>query len=168
MTDAVETAQPLSFPPELQAVGTEDRPFVPVLDVADLPPGAMRRVARGDFDVLLAHTTRGIVATDDRCPHMSAPLSIGQLDECVVDCPLHEGRFDLSTGRTVRMPTTGGLDAEGRYHPVWTPSGSPPKTEPPGKKSEARRLTRVRRLRYYPLRIRAGRIEVALPRLATA
>ncbi len=42
----------------------------------------------------------GIVATDDRCPHMSAPLSIGELDGCVVACPLHEGRFDLCTGET--------------------------------------------------------------------
>jgi 3-phenylpropionate/trans-cinnamate dioxygenase ferredoxin subunit len=165
VTEAVETARPLAYPPQLQAVGTEGRPFEPVLEIGDLPPGAMCRISRGDLDVLLAHTARGIVATDDRCPHMSAPLSIGVLDDCVVDCPLHEGRFDLATGRTVRMPTTGGLDAEGRYHPVWTPSGSAPKSDPPGKKTEARRLTRVRRLRYYPLRIRDGQIEVALPPL---
>ena len=75
-------------------------PFEAVLDVADLPPGAMRRVTRGDLDILLAHTPAGIVATDDRCPHMSAPLSIGELDGCVVACPLHEGRFDLCTGET--------------------------------------------------------------------
>jgi len=31
-------------------------------------------------------------------------------------------------------------------------------------KAEARRLTRVRRLRYYPVRVVDGRIEVALPR----
>ena len=59
----------------------------------------------------------GIVATDDRCPHMSAPLSIGELDGCVVACPLHEGRFDLCTGETVQMPTTGGLDADGTLPP---------------------------------------------------
>jgi len=38
------------------------------------------------------------------------------LDGCVVACPLHEGRFDLVTGETVQMPTTGGLDADGNYH----------------------------------------------------
>ncbi len=61
------------------------------------------------------------------------------------------------------MPTTGGLDADGRYHPTWSAAGLPPKEDPPGKKAEARRLTRVRRLRYYPVRIVAGRIEVAIP-----
>jgi nitrite reductase/ring-hydroxylating ferredoxin subunit len=134
-----------------------------MLDAADLPPGAMRRVTRGELDVLLAHTPEGIVAVDDRCPHMSAPLSIGSLDGCVVGCPLHEGLFDLCTGDVVRMPTTGGLDADGRYHPTWSPGGREAKVDPPGLKAEARKLTRVRRLRFYPVRIVDGRIEVALP-----
>jgi nitrite reductase/ring-hydroxylating ferredoxin subunit len=123
----------------------------------------MRRVSRGDLDILLAHTPEGIVATDDRCPHMSAPLSIGDLDGCVVACPLHEGRFDLCSGETVQMPTTGGLDADGTYRPTWTPGGRETKADIPGRKAEARRLTRVRRLRYYPIRIVEGWIEVAIP-----
>jgi 3-phenylpropionate/trans-cinnamate dioxygenase ferredoxin component len=155
---------PVRFPAHLQAPGTHAAAFEAVLDVGDLPPGALRRVSRGEFDILLAHTPEGIVATDDRCPHMSAPLSIGELEGCVVACPLHEGRFDLSTGETVRMPTTGGLDADGVYHPTWSPAGRDPKIDPPGKKAEARRLTRVRRLHYYPLRIEDGVILVALPR----
>ena len=123
----------------------------------------LRRVTRGDLDILLAHTPDGIVAVDDRCPHMSAPLSIGTLDGCVVACPLHEGLFDLRSGEPVRMPTTGGLDPDGRYHPTWSPAGKDPKVDPPGLKAEARRLTRVRRFRYYPVRVVDGRIEVALP-----
>jgi nitrite reductase/ring-hydroxylating ferredoxin subunit len=133
------------------------------MDVADLPPGAMRRVTFEDLDVLVAHTTNGIVAVDDRCPHMAAPLSIGSLDDCVVNCPLHDGRFDLATGEVARMPTTGGLLPDGTYVPVWTPEGKDPKPDPPGLKAEARRLTRVRRFRYYPVRIRDGVIEVAIP-----
>ena len=61
------------------------------------------------------------------------------------------------------MPTTGGLDADGVYHPTWSPAGKDAKVDPPGKKAEARRLTRVRRLRYYPVRIVEGRVEVAVP-----
>jgi nitrite reductase/ring-hydroxylating ferredoxin subunit len=155
--------RPATFPARLQAPATSEAPFEAVLDLADLPAGALRRVTRGDLDILLANTPAGIVATDDRCPHMSAPLSIGELDGCVVACPLHEGRFDLCTGETVRMPTTGGLDADGVYHPTWSPAGREPTVDPPGTKAEARRLTRVRRLRYYPLRIVDGRIEIALP-----
>jgi 3-phenylpropionate/trans-cinnamate dioxygenase ferredoxin subunit len=141
-------ARPLAFPPGLRAVGASEAAFRPLLAVAELPPGALRRVTIGDLDVLLAHTGSGIAAVDDRCPHMSAPLSLGELDGCVVTCPLHEGRFDLASGGAVQMPTTGCLDADGAYHPTWSPSG---------------RLTRVRRLRYYPVRILDGMIEAAIP-----
>jgi len=152
-----------TYPPRLAAPGTADAPWQPLLDVVELPQGAMRRITHGDLDVLLAHTDDGIVAVADRCPHMSAPLSIGTLDGCVVACPLHEGRFDLRSGGVVQMPTTGGLDADGAYHPTWSPAGREPKVDPPGLKAEARRLTRVRRFRYFPVRIVEGRIEVRLP-----
>jgi nitrite reductase/ring-hydroxylating ferredoxin subunit len=151
------------FPPRLAAPGAADAPWQPLLEVVELPEGAMRRVTRGDLDVLIAHTTDGIVAVADRCPHMSAPLSIGTLDGCVVACPLHEGRFDLRSGGVVQMPTTGGIDAEGAYHPTWSPAGREPKVDPPGLKAEARRLTRVRRFRYFPVRVVDGRIEARLP-----
>jgi nitrite reductase/ring-hydroxylating ferredoxin subunit len=154
-----------SFPPRLLAPGVDRAAprFEPMLAVADLPLGSMRRVSRGDLDVLLAHTPRGVFATDDRCPHMSAPLSIGELDDCIVACPLHEGRFDLVSGDPARMPTTGGLDPDGVPHATWSPAGREPKVDPPGKKAEARRLTRIRRFRYYPVRIAGDSIEVALP-----
>jgi nitrite reductase/ring-hydroxylating ferredoxin subunit len=153
----------LPFPPALQAPGTGGATFERLLATTELPPGATRRVTRGDLDILVAHTSDGIVAVDDRCPHMSAPLSLGSLDGCVVSCPLHDGRFDLRSGGAVQMPTTGGLDADGTYHPTWSPAGREPKTDTPGIKAEARRLTRVRRFRYYPLRIVDGAIEIALP-----
>jgi len=152
------------IPAGLAAIGTADAPFARGFALHDLPEGATRRVTFGDLDVLVAHTSTGLVATDDRCPHMSAPLSLGTLDGCLIDCPLHSGQFDLATGNPTRMPTTGGLDADGNYHPVWAAEGREPKPDPPGIKAEARRFTRVRRLRYYPLRVRDGWIEVAVPR----
>jgi len=161
--DAVPQPVPFPYPAPLTAPGTAGAPFQAVLDAADLEPATMRRVSVGDLDILLAHLPDGIVAVDDRCPHMAAPLSIGVLEGCVVACPLHEGRFDLCSGDPDRMPTTGGLDPDGVYHPTWSPAGREPKVDPPGLKAQARRLTRVRRFRYYPLRIVDGRVEVALP-----
>lgn len=160
-TAAGPTIAPI--PSGLTAIGAADAAFLPALPVSDLAPGAMARVSFADLDVLLAHTSEGIVAIDDRCPHMSAPLSIGLLEGCLVDCPLHNGQFDLRTGEATRMPTTGGLDADGTYHPVWTPEGKDPKPDPPGVKAEARRFTRVRRIRFYPVRLVEGVVEVAVP-----
>ena len=151
------------IPSGLTAVGARRAPFTATFPARDLPSGAMRRVSFSDLDIVVAHTSIGLVAIDDRCPHMAAPLSIGELDGCLLACPLHSGQFDLATGLPTRMPTTGGLDAEGGYHPVWAPEGRDPKPDPPGLKSEARRLTRVRRIRYYPIRVVDGLIEVAVP-----
>jgi nitrite reductase/ring-hydroxylating ferredoxin subunit len=152
------------IPSGLTAIGAGHADYRKTYPVAAIPPGSMRRFTVGDLDVLIAHGGEGFVAIDDRCPHMSAPLSIGTLDGCLLGCPLHSGQFDLSTGKTTRMPTTGGLDPDGNYHPVWSPPGKDPKPDPPGVKAEARRFTRVRRIRYYPLRIRDGILEVAIPR----
>jgi RimJ/RimL family protein N-acetyltransferase/nitrite reductase/ring-hydroxylating ferredoxin subunit len=162
-TAAAGSPRLADVPRELRAIGTRAAPFVEVCPTTDLAPGLMRRVTLAGLDLLVAWTDDGIVVTDDRCPHMAAPLSIGVLDGCVVACPLHEGRFDLCTGETTRMPTTGGLDTDGNYHRPWSPSGAELKPEPPSKKLEARRLTRVNRLRYYPARIRDGRLEAQLP-----
>lgn len=151
------------IPRGLTAVGAAAAPFRAALPADELPPGALRRVTFGELDLLLAHTSRGIAAVDDRCPHMSAPLSLGSLEGCLVACPLHNGRFDLASGDVERMPTTGGLRPDGSYVPPWTPEGKEPKLDPPGLKAEARKLTRIRRLRYYPVRVTNGVIEVALP-----
>ena len=159
------TLHPAPFPPRLLAPGVaaDDPPYQSVLPAAALPEGTMRRVSIGDLDILLAHTDRGLFAVDDRCPHMAAPLSLGELDGCIVACPLHEGRFDLASGDAAQMPTTGGLDPEGVVHPGWSPAGRDPKVDPPGRKAEARRMTRIRSFRYYPVRVRDGSIELALP-----
>ena len=80
----------LPFPPTLLALGAGDAPFR-----ADDPrggPAAGRDAARARSATSTSCSrtrTAGIVAVDDRCPHMSAPLSIGELDGCVVACPLH-------------------------------------------------------------------------------
>ena len=154
----------MSIPAGLQAVGTAGADYEPVARVEDVPAGTMLRVTRGDLDLVIAHVTGGICVVDDRCPHMSAPLSLGTLEGCLVACPLHKGQFDLSDGYVVQFPTTGGLDADGGYHAPWTPADSPAKVEPTDLKSRARAATRIRRLRYYPVRVNGSNIEVALPR----
>lgn len=162
----MESPSLLDFPPALQAAATAGARFEPAMRLADLPPGATVRITRDDLDVLIAHTDEGIVATDDRCPHMSAPLSAGRLEGCTLHCPLHRGAFDARDGEVVTFPTTGGLTADGEYRPAWRPEGTSdkPPLQPDDPKARARALTRVRRLRYYPLRVNGDMLEIALPR----
>ena len=151
------------IPGALVAPGAATAPFRPLLALDEIPPGTMRRVSFADLDLLVAHTSTGIVVTDDRCPHMAAPLSIGTLEGCVVGCVLHGATFDLATGEALAFPTTGGLDAAGTYRPARVPAGSPPKPEPSATKAHARALTRTRRMRFYPARVADGRLEARVP-----
>jgi nitrite reductase (NADH) small subunit len=86
------------FPLELTAPGTANADFAAVLSVDELPRGAMRRVTRGDLDVLLVHTPDGIVAVDDRCPHKGGRLSQGIVHGHAVTCPLHNWVIELGSG----------------------------------------------------------------------
>ena len=49
--------------------------------------------------IALFNVAGKIHAIDDTCPHAGAPLSEGQLNGCVVTCPWHAIRFDVTSGR---------------------------------------------------------------------
>lgn len=43
-------------------------------------------------------------ATQDVCTHEHAYLSDGVVVDCVVECPFHQGRFDVRTGEALGAP----------------------------------------------------------------
>ena len=80
--------------PEWQAVGT----------AASLAEGQMVGVLVDGHNIALYNIAGEYYATDDVCPHAQALLSDGFLDEGVVECPLHGGRFEVATGRALGPP----------------------------------------------------------------
>ena len=45
-----------------------------------------------------------LFASDDRCTHGNAHLSEGFLRGACIECPKHNGRFDIRTGAVLRSP----------------------------------------------------------------
>jgi MocE subfamily Rieske [2Fe-2S] domain protein len=43
-------------------------------------------------------------ATQDLCTHEHAYLSDGVVIDCIVECPFHQGRFDVRTGEPMGAP----------------------------------------------------------------
>ena len=78
------------------------------LDVGDagiVPPGRMRSVEVDGTAYALFHTADDRwYATDAACTHGRAPLTDGHFDGSIVECPKHNGRFDVSTGRALGAP----------------------------------------------------------------
>lgn len=47
-----------------------------------------------------------VFATDDRCTHGDASLSEGLVEGYEIECPFHQGRFDIRTGAPTAAPCT--------------------------------------------------------------
>lgn len=70
-----------------------------------VPENAMIRVTLGeDLDICVTNIDGKFYAAADRCGHMNAPLSRGELEGSVVTCPMHMAQFDFITGKIVRPP----------------------------------------------------------------
>ena len=50
------------------------------------------------------HTPDGFFATDGYCTHEEEHLEDGIVIGNVIECPLHQGRFDVRTGKALSAP----------------------------------------------------------------
>jgi 3-phenylpropionate/trans-cinnamate dioxygenase ferredoxin component len=91
------------------ANGNANGGFIPVAQVADIPPGAMKCVALDRQRVLIANVDGQFHAVSDICGHRNAPLSRGRLTGHVVECPLHFAQFDVRSGGLIDGPVSADL-----------------------------------------------------------
>lgn len=98
----------------------------------DLQVGEVAAVEHGGRRYALCRVTdERLYAVGDACTHQGARLSEGVLLGCEIECPLHQGRFDVTTGAAVRRPARRALDThavrirEGRVLLTTTPESRP-------------------------------------------
>lgn len=78
-----------------------------VCAVAALPIGDATTVTPpGRSAIAVFHTEDGLFAIDDTCTHQDTSLAEGWVENCTVECPLHESCFDLRTGIPSGVPAT--------------------------------------------------------------
>ena len=76
-------------------------------DAARVPDGEVVAASAGGTDIALARIGDAVFATALLCTHGNARLCDGFVeDDGSVECPLHQGRFDLRTGRALCAPLT--------------------------------------------------------------
>lgn len=54
----------------------------------------------------LHHTEGELFVSDNVCTHQYALLSDGYLEDGCIECPLHQAKFDLRTGKAQCAPAT--------------------------------------------------------------
>ena len=83
-----------------------DDGFVRVASLADIGDPGLHAVDVGDAEILLVCMSGTVYAINNICSHDEVWLDDGTLHEstCEIECPMHEGRFDLRTGAATHLP----------------------------------------------------------------
>lgn len=77
----------------------------------ELQQGTQRSVALEGEPILLCRLSTGeLFAVADCCSHDGASFEGGSVDGGSLVCPRHGARFDLSTGRALKMPAVAPIE----------------------------------------------------------
>jgi NAD(P)H-dependent nitrite reductase small subunit len=77
-----------------------------VAALSELPEDEPFSAKLDDAYIALYRLNGQIYALDDVCTHEFALLSQGFIEDCAIECPLHQARFDIATGRCLSPPAT--------------------------------------------------------------
>jgi len=80
----------------------------------DVPADDVIGILVAGRDIALYNAGGEIFATDNICTHGHARLCEGFLEGHEIECPLHQGRFDVRTGQPTCAPVTEAI----RSYPV--------------------------------------------------
>ncbi len=79
--------------------------MIVVGSVDEIPQGKMKHIEVKGKEIVISNIGGKFYASDDRCGHMNALLSMGNISkEGIVTCPFHGASFDVTTGRKTRDP----------------------------------------------------------------
>ncbi len=93
--------------------------WIDVLSADDLPTDDVIGVAVGENEIAIYTLGDAIYATANICTHGRARLCDGFLDGYEIECPLHQGKFDVRDGQPLCEPATEAL----RGYPVKVEDG---------------------------------------------
>jgi naphthalene 1,2-dioxygenase system ferredoxin subunit len=74
--------------------------------LAEVPEGDVIARHVGGKEIALYEVDGEVFATDNICTHGHARLSDGFLEGREIECPLHQGKFDICTGKALCAPLT--------------------------------------------------------------
>ena len=93
--------------------------WVDAFAVADVPDDDVIGIVVAGRHVALYSANSEIYATDNICSHGQAELCDGFLEGFEIECPMHQGRFDIRTGQPTCAPVTEAISS----YPVRTEGG---------------------------------------------
>jgi len=75
-----------------------------VIAVSELEPGWVTPATLGARALAVFDTAEGVFVTSALCSHAGADLCHGYFDGLRIECPLHQGLFDVRNGKAAGAP----------------------------------------------------------------
>ena len=75
-----------------------------VAQVGDIDEEDVMQFDYGNRTFAVYNTEQGYFATDGLCTHEDQHLADGLVIDDVIECPLHQGRFHIPTGKAMSAP----------------------------------------------------------------
>lgn len=87
-----------------QTNAKRQRTWQDLIAVADLEPGDVTPVTIGNRELAVFDAKDGLFVSLSRCTHGAANLCDGHFDGTFIECPLHQGLFDVRNGAAKAAP----------------------------------------------------------------
>lgn len=80
--------------------------WIDVTATADIPEDDVIGIDIAGKNIALFRVEGEVFATDNLCTHGNAKLCDGFLEGHEIECPLHQGKFDIRNGKAMCAPLT--------------------------------------------------------------
>ncbi len=83
---------------------SQNQDYVEAGKVSEITEGHMKHVEINGKEIAIANLDGKFYAFADRCGHMNARLSRGNINQNIVTCPFHAAKFDITSGKKIGEP----------------------------------------------------------------
>lgn len=83
-----------------------EKKFIKAIEVIKVPEDDVIGVDINGLNLAIYNVEGEIFATDNICTHGNAKLCDGFLDGYKIECSLHQGEFDIRSGKACTSPLT--------------------------------------------------------------
>ena len=92
---------------------SQNQDYVEAGKVSEISNGQMKHTEINGKEIVIANLDGKFYAFAERCGHMNARLSRGNINQNIVTCPFHAAKFDITSGKKIGEPvleTPPGMD----------------------------------------------------------
>ena len=83
---------------------SQNQDYVEAGKVSEISNGQMKHAEINGKEIVIANLDGKFYAFAERCGHMNARLSRGNINQNIVTCPFHAAKFDITSGKKIGEP----------------------------------------------------------------